>query len=120
MRAVIFANGDLCFQPGELTFHGEEFIIAADGGSQHCLALNLLPDILIGDLDSTSEPLRRDWEEKGVEIISHPERKDETDLELALLQAQKQGVAEIHVYGVVGGRLDMTFANRMLLAHPQL
>lgn len=120
MRAVIFANGDLCFPPGELTFRGEELIIAADGGSQHCLALDLLPDILIGDLDSTSESLRRDWEKKGVEIISHPERKDETDLELALLQAQKQGVAEIHVYGAVGGRLDMTFANLMLLAHPQL
>ncbi len=120
MRAVIFANGDLCFSPSELTFHGEELIIAADGGSQHCLALDLLPDILIGDLDSTSESLRRDWEAKGVEIISHPERKDETDLELALLQAQKQGVDEIHVYGAVGGRLDMTFANLMLLAHPQL
>ena len=56
--------------------------------------------------------------EQGGEIIRHPARKDETDLELALALAKERGVEEIVVLGALGRRLDMTLANITLLADP--
>jgi thiamine pyrophosphokinase len=120
MRAIIFANGIYqdpirkpAIRPGDL-------VIAADGGSQHCLDLEITPDVLIGDLDSTDPALAHSWKAAGVEIIRYPEDKDQTDLELALMLSQRRGVDEILVYGAAGGRLDMTFGNLTLLAHPDL
>jgi thiamine pyrophosphokinase len=49
-----------------------------------------------------------------------PAEKDETDLELALLEAVKRGAEHIIVLGTSGGRLDMVLANMLLLAHPAL
>ena len=120
MRAIIFANGiyqeplrSPKAEPGDL-------LIAADGGSQHCQLLKITPDVLIGDLDSTDPALTASWENAGVEVIRYPEDKDQTDLELAMMLAQERGADEILVYGAVGGRLDMTFGNLTLLAHPDL
>jgi thiamine pyrophosphokinase len=82
--------------------------------------LKITPDILIGDLDSVDPDLVATWKNQGVEVIQHSPDKDQTDLELALLVAQDRGAERISVYGAVGGRLDMTFGNLILLAHPQL
>lgn len=120
MRAFIFANGEFCPQDAALPIQVDDLVIAADGGSQHCIALDLRPDLLIGDLDSMDEKVLKEWRSDGVEIISYSQDKDQTDLELALLYAQDQGVSEILVYGAAGGRLDMTIGNLTLLAHPDL
>ena len=120
MRAVIFANGEYCNSHNPVEREEDTLIIAADGGSRHCQALNIIPDILIGDLDSTDPDLVANWKKIGVELIQYPADKDQTDLELALLLAQEREVKEAVVYGAVGGRLDMTFGNLFLLAHPQL
>ncbi len=120
MRAFIFANGEFCPQDTSLPIQVDDLIIAADGGSQHCIDLDLRPNLLIGDLDSIDEKILNEWRSDGVEIISYSQDKDQTDLELALLYAQDQGVSEILVYGAAGGRLDMTIGNLTLLAHPDL
>jgi len=120
MRAFIFANGDFCQQDTSLPINNDDLIIAADGGSQHCIDLDLQPNILIGDLDSVDEKILNNWLSEGVEIIRYSPDKDQTDLELALLYAQKQQVSEILVYGAAGGRLDMTIGNLTLLANPTL
>ncbi len=120
MRAIIFANGDFCPDDAGISVDSDDLIIAANGGSEHCATLNLKPDLLIGDLDSMDQDLLSAWQSNGVEIISYPADKDQTDLELALLYAQSQQVSEIFVYGAAGGRLDMTIGNLTLLAHPDL
>ncbi len=120
MRSIIFANGDFCQTVNEINMVKDDLVIAADGGSRHCQTLGIIPDLLIGDLDSTSKDLIREWKNAGVLVIRHPAQKDQTDLELALLHAQAEGVSEIIVYGAVGGRLDMTFGNLLLLTHPEL
>jgi thiamine pyrophosphokinase len=120
MRAIIFANGELDPVDSGLEIQEDDLIIAADGGSQHCLMLDLIPDVLIGDLDSSPPVLVTQWKSSGVEVIDYPEDKDQTDLELAILYAQDQNVTEILVYGAIGGRLDMTLGNLMLLTHPEL
>ncbi len=120
MRAYIFANGvfEHPGHPPNLT--AEDLVIAADGGSHHCRELGIIPDFLIGDLDSADPDLTALWEESGTKVIRYPTVKDQTDLELALMLAQEQGADEILVYGAAGGRLDMTFGNLTLLAHPGL
>lgn len=120
MRALVFANGTFQTDPGSLNVSDFDLIIAADGGSGHCQKLGIRPQVLIGDLDSTSQALWEEWEGNGVEIIRHPHRKDKTDLEIALEYAQEKGADEIHVYGALGERLDMTMGNILLLAHPDL
>ena len=120
MRAIIYANGEFCPDENYPQITDDDLVIAADGGSSHCQELDIIPDLLIGDLDSTSKGLLKEWEAAGVQIIHHPAEKDQTDLELALLHAQMTGASEIVVFGAVGGRLDMTFGNLLLLAHPEL
>jgi len=120
MKAVIFANGEVCASDLKRDFKDAELLIAADGGYRHFQSLETLPDLLIGDLDSTPKEVQVSWEKRGVTIIRHPEDKDQTDLELALLYADKRGAAQILVYGAVGGRLDMTLSNLLLLAHPEI
>ncbi len=93
-------------------------VIAADGGARHCLALGIVPDIVIGDFDSLGEQEIAALDNAETEFIRYPADKDETDLELALDQAVKLGASEITLYGLLGGRWDMIFANMLLLASP--
>ena len=120
MRALVFANGRFLADPESLCTSDFDLVIAADGGSTHCEEAGLYPQVLIGDLDSTDLTLVEEWREHGVNIIRHPQRKDKTDLEIALEYAQEKGADEIHVYGALGERLDMTLGNILLLAHPNL
>lgn len=120
MKVYIFANGIFPTPNPSLTIQDSDLVIAADGGSQHCQSLGIQPGVLIGDLDSTDPDLVEKWREEGVDIIQHPEDKDQTDLELALMLAQDRGARKIVVHGAIGGRLDMTFGNLSLLAHPLL
>jgi thiamine pyrophosphokinase len=120
MKTIIFANGEFTTPLHPLNIQEDDLVIAADGGSQHCLSLGILPGVLIGDLDSTDPALLEKWRGEGVEIIQYPEDKDQTDLELAIMLAQERGARKIVIHGAVGGRLDMTFGNLGLLAHPQL
>jgi thiamine pyrophosphokinase len=121
MRAVIFANGELPDPQGARDFLQTcDIVIAADGGTLHALALDVFPDVVVGDLDSLPLDQRRHLEASGCRIISFPARKDETDLELALHYATAEGATEIVVLAALGGRLDQTIANVMLLTMPEL
>jgi len=120
MKAIIFANGEYRPTNNQIDITEDDLVIAADGGNEHCSGLGIIPDILIGDLDSTDPDLIQKWKTAGVNVIQHQTDKDQTDLELALLHAQAEGATKIVVYGAIGGRMDMTFGNLILLAHPAL
>ena len=121
MRAVIFANGEFGgLEQTAYGFDGDECIIAANGGTRHALAAGMLPDVVIGDLDSLGADERVHLVAVGAQLISFSPRKDETDLELALLYAVDVGATEIVILGALGGRLDQTIANLLLLALPEL
>ncbi len=120
-HCVIIANGD---PPDQETArrHAQraDLLLAADGGAAHALALGLSPDVVIGDLDSLDPEQRAQLYAAGTRFIVHPASKDETDLELALLHAVAHGAKSIVVLGVLGGRLDQTLANILLLTLPAL
>ncbi len=121
MRAVIFANGILerpqalaeILKPGD-------HLIAADGGLKHIRAMNLVPDMIVGDLDSVSKKDLAWLEARKVEIMQFPEDKDYTDLELALREVHKRGFRQILIAAGLGGRADQTQANIALLSLPEL
>jgi thiamine pyrophosphokinase len=120
MRAVIFANG--VFNEDQMirdSIHPDDTLIAADGGAQHCLTLGLSPSVVIGDLDSLSDEHRKSLQAGGTQFIIHPNLKDQTDLELALDYAVKLGAKEIVLIGFLGGRLDQTIANLLLLTRSE-
>ncbi len=121
MRALILVNGEL-YEPDVLRsrIRAEAFdlVLGADGGARYACTLNVTLNAVIGDLDSLS-----DLEQQGInntEFVSYPVEKDETDLELALLYAEEQGADQIVMVGVMGGRMDMTIANILLIAHASL
>lgn len=118
-RAIIFANGDAGGHvPVRAVIRPSDLLIAADGGAHHALALGLTPHLVIGDLDSLSLVDRAQLERAGARFEIHPAHKNETDLELAVRAAQRDGADEIVILAALGGRWDQTFANALLLAHP--
>jgi len=119
-KTVVFANGMPTAWPNaQSLIEPDDTIICADGGTQHALSLGLTPDVLVGDMDSLSEAVQADLEAKGVELIRHPIKKDQTDLELAFEVAIARGAAEILLLTAIGGRLDQQLANILLLTRPE-
>lgn len=117
MHYVLVANGSL--RPGN--WLGEildqaDVVVAIDGGYNHLQGIGRQPDLLIGDLDSIDPVQTEMLTGHGVELHRHPERKNATDLELALQAAQEQGASEITLLGMVGSRWDQTLAHLLLLA----
>jgi thiamine pyrophosphokinase len=78
--------------------------------------MGLIPDVVVGDMDSLDPGLRADLEADDVRFVVHPTRKDETDLELALQLAVDEGADEIEILAMLGGRLDQSLANLLLVA----
>jgi len=96
-------------------------VIAADGGYVRAVALGLAPGVLVGDLDSLPPDALAAAEAAGTRIERFPTDKDESDAELALLEAVSLGATRVTVLGAFGGpRLDHALANLWLLAHPAL
>ena len=79
-----------------------------------------MPALIIGDLDSLSDPDRIKLLDAKVPIIPHPHDKDETDLELALGHAMALRPAAILIAGALGSRLDHILGNLSLLTDPRL
>lgn len=121
LRAVIFANGHLSDPDlDRARLRADDWILAADGGLHNARRLGINPSVVIGDLDSIDPRELPALAASGATLLRHPQRKDETDLELALQYAVEQGAPEILVLGALGDRWDQTIANALLLASPRL
>lgn len=120
-RCLIIAGG--CLKPSP-EYHkltaAAEFIICADGGFKHAKALGVTPNIVAGDFDSLNKQEINELEKAGIMMIRYPQEKDYTDTHIALLEAINRGFAEITIIAALGGRLDHTFANLMLLGLPEI
>jgi len=70
----------------EVTGHSDQkktLLIAVDGGANYLHEQEIIPDIVIGDMDSI-KPETLKYYRNLTEIKSYPARKNETDTELAL------------------------------------
>lgn len=84
-------------------------VVAADSGVDTALALGMHVDVVVGDLDSATPEGLANAEAAGARIERHPVAKDETDLALALAEADAVlggSGGEVIVVAGADGRLD--------------
>ena len=109
---------DLLFAKTFLKDRSYDMVIAVDGGFSACLALEIHPDLLVGDFDTFGrDKIRAYQEDPNFRIDIHQPEKDETDTELAFRHALENGCTSVDVIGALGGRLDHEISNIHLLVH---
>jgi thiamine pyrophosphokinase len=110
-KCIILANG----KPPKKSIisffrkNGYESLICADGGANSALKMNLVPDAIIGDLDSISPNALRIFIRTSNTI--QLKRQNDTDVEKCLKYAIKKKNDEVLLVGVTGNRLDHTICN---------
>lgn len=96
-------------------------VLAADGGFIRARTLGLGPTLVVGDMDSLPPGPLAAAEAAGTPVLRASRDKDESDMELAILEAIRRGATRVTVLGALGGpRVDHALANVWLLAHPGL
>lgn len=115
---VVVAGGDPILEDVIGDLPEGAFVVAADSGLDHALAIGLEVDLIIGDLDSVAASSLA--ASRGIPIEQYPAHKDHTDLELALDAAVRLAADRVIVIGGYGGRVDHFLANTAAIASPQL
>ncbi len=113
MKALILLAGPLSPTPGLLRKAKEaELVVAADGGIRHAEALGRLPDLWVGDFDSSPPALLARYADLQRE--RYPRDKDATDAELAARAAIRRGARALLLAGALGGEPDHALAHHAL------
>lgn len=89
-----------------------QYVICADGGYDIAKKVDIIPDLIVGDFDSSNFKIPDD-----IKTVIVPVEKDDTDLQLALSIAKEKGAKYITVIGGIGGRVDHTFGNVQNIVH---
>jgi len=118
-KIIIVVTGGQIRDPAFLQLKLSEMkpsaIICADSGARHLYSLGVIPDVIIGDMDSLAPEMQSYFEGKKCRFIRYPEAKDETDTQLALEHAFCMAPEEVYVFGAFGSRIDHVMANISLL-----
>ncbi|MCU0454366.1 MAG: thiamine diphosphokinase [Bacteroidetes bacterium] len=107
--ALILANGQAPTK-SLLNRHlaDADVFVCADGGANAAAKLGVVPDLIIGDLDSILPATVKKFSGVTARRIAD---QNSTDLEKALLWSQKNGYKHVRVLGATGGRLDHAVGN---------
>jgi thiamine pyrophosphokinase len=113
-RALVIANGEPPKKQRLQSLAREaNIIICADGGANIALKFGIVPDAIVGDLDS----IHAEAHVRFHRVPTHEDRDDETtDLEKAILWAIKAKYDHITVVGATGKRIDHSVGNLGVLA----
>jgi len=103
-------------------FNNKFLIVSADGALKNCLYLKLVPDIVIGDIDSIREDDKKIFKTSNTKVlfIKSPCEKDESDTQLALEYLVKNNIKNIILIGALGKRMDHSFANLLNISSEKL
>ena len=108
-RVLVIANGEI---PSSKVVNNLlqncDFIVACDGGLNHCNKLEIMPNLLCGDLDSIDSDLSEGLNSELTDVIQM-QNQDKSDLSKALSYLRDEGFTSIDVIGIEGGRLDHQF-----------
>lgn len=106
MKVVLVGNGSPpCLTQLRAAASSSQYLIAADGGVSHCARAGLIPDLVIGDLDSICEDGLR-WAQRHSLVYRFPKDKDHTDLYLAFREAERMGAKSLQVFSWASERID--------------
>ena len=87
-----------------------DLVIAVDGGGAVCLQAGVLPDAVVGDMDSLDCGDLDRLRELGASICQFSADKDASDLQLAVMEARRRGATSIVVTAASAGRQDHALA----------
>ncbi len=108
-KLLLLANGEPCpkaFLKQQVKLN--DFLLAADGGANTALKARVMPDMVIGDLDSLTP---QNAEKIGEDRLLKVDRQDNTDLEKALDFAAYIKPQTCTILCATGGRIDFTLSN---------
>lgn len=116
MKAVVISGG----QPvkdsvAQFYLKDADFIVCADKGAEYALGYNVVPNIIVGDMDSIADSTLSFF--SGSKIEKSPKEKDYTDTHLAVKKAIESGADAITVICATGLRSDHSVANIRLLIY---
>lgn len=83
-------------------------VVCADGGARHARALGLVPDVVVGDMDSLPRPVPRAWRRTAFLCDFD---QDRSDLDKALDFVEAAGAGSAWIAGALGGGLDHELVN---------
>lgn len=112
MKAFIYTGGAIAEQNISERPGAEDLVIAADSGYHNAQKMGIVPNLLLGDLDSLRKNEKIPDE---VEILQVPAEKDDTDTQLAVKVALERGATALVLIGGLDGRLDHTLSNLAIL-----
>lgn len=91
----------------------DDYIICADGGADRLVGSGIVPDLIIGDLDSSKS--YSFFKETHITVL--PTQKDDTDTMYCTKKALENGFKRFLYLGATGGRIDHTLANLSVLMY---
>lgn len=115
MKATLVAAGSPIEKNILLKYCKDSFVVCADYGIKNFIDLEILPELIIGDLDSSDDACKKFIEDKKIKLIKLNIRKDFTDSESAISYLIENKYDEITLLSVTGTRLDHTLSNIFLL-----
>jgi thiamine pyrophosphokinase len=116
LRAAIFLNGAPDAPDLLQRIAGRaNLVVAADGGARYALDAGVIPDLVVGDMDSLGEAWAREVAECGALLERHPARKDKMDGHLAIIAVGERGATDVDLLCAAGGRFSALFAVPHLL-----
>lgn len=117
MKVLIVTGGqvDRLFLKNTIEKNNYSKIIGVDKGAQYLYNIGIIPDLLIGDFDSSNKQCLEYYESKNIKIIKYSSDKDMTDTELAINHSINNNENNITIVGGFGNRIDHTLANILIL-----
>jgi len=106
---TILLGGDIVVTPRLRALIDPQHVIAADSGMRHANALELVPQLWVGDFDSSDKELKHRYD--FVERVAYPVEKALTDGEIAIQAALDAGADRLILCGAFGGRSDQVFGH---------
>lgn len=116
MKSAIISNGDITeIQELQVVLKEYDMVICADGASNRLRCMDIIPDYILGDLDSIDDETLKYFEEKNVEFIKFNPEKDYSDTHICIDFLKEKGFLEIDIFGALGGRWDHSISNLGLM-----
>lgn len=112
-RGVVFAGGEFSL-PANIDdiLKEQSIIVCADSGYDSAAKIGVVPDVIIGDMDSVEKNLPN-----GAKQIKLNINKDDTDTEACINYLIEEGYSDITLICALGGRKDHELANIMLMVY---
>lgn len=112
-RIVILADGTFPVNEIPLGYlRNAERIICCDGSTKNLLVAGMVPDAIVGDMDSLDEDLAIRFADR----LYLDEEQETNDLTKAVRWCAKNGYKDLVIIGATGKREDHTIGNISLLA----